>query len=118
MGNTIGKSNLLGRRNHQRTLANTVVLMLHFGLTLHLSIYLSDPVRNFEISSAHVYSSTIDFSNLNRSNQLLSDLLIKKPYKAKAPTRLGERISNDLTLFDLAILFKMAAETLFREIII
>jgi hypothetical protein len=89
-------------------------LLLPFGLILDLSIYLGYSIGNFKISGTHVYSSTIDFSDLNLSNQLLSNLLIDIPYKAKAPTRLSERISNDLTLFYLAKLLKMAPKTLVR----
>jgi hypothetical protein len=93
-------------------------VLLHFGLTLDLSIDGSDLVRNFEIGSTHIYSSTIDFSNLNLCNQLLSNVLILIPYKTKAPTRLGERISNDLRLFNFAILLKMTLKILVREIVI
>ena len=110
--------NLLGRRNHQRILNSLNSALLLFSFVLDLSIYLSDSIRNFQIGSSHIYSSTINFSDLNLSNQLLSDLLIYVPYKAKAPTRLAEWISNDLTLFNFAILLKMAPKTLVREIII
>ena len=78
MRNLVG--NLLRGWNHQR------IVCLLFGLILDLSIYLSNPILNFKIGSTHIYSSTIDFSNLNLSNQLLSNLLINIPYKAKAPT--------------------------------
>lgn len=105
---------MLRRGNHQRTFANTLI----FGFVLHLSIYLSNPVRDFEISSAHIYSSTVNFSDLDLSNQLLSDNLIKIPYKAKSSTGLGEWISNDLRLFNFAILLKMALKILVRKIVV
>jgi hypothetical protein len=101
----------LRRRNHQRTCGHILRL---FGLVLDLSIDLSYSIGHFEISSAHVYSSTVDFSNLCLSDKLLSDLLVEVPYKTESPTRLGEWISNDLTLFDLAKLLKVAPKGLVR----
>ena len=105
---------LLGRRNHQRTLTNSFV----FGFVVNLSIDLGNTVRDFKISGTHVYSSTFDFSNLDLSDQLLSNLLVKIPYKAKSSTGFGKWISNDLRLFDFAKLLKMASKTLVREIVV
>jgi len=112
--NLVRDRHFLRRRDHQLAFANTLV----FCFVLHLSIYLSNPVRDFEISSAHIYSSTVNFSDLDCSDQLLSDLLIKIPYKAKSSTGLGEWISNDLRLFDFAKLLKMAPKTLVRKIVV
>jgi hypothetical protein len=113
--NLIWVRNLLRWRNHQRIRGNILLLL---GLILDLSIDLSNSIWHFKISSAHVYSSTVDFSDLNLSDQLLSNLLVKVPYKSEAPTRFSERISNDLTLFDFAKLLKVAPKTLVSEIVV
>ena len=89
---------------------HTILLSVHFSFILHLSIYLCDSIRYFQISSSHINSSTVDHSNLSLSDEFLSYNLIKISNETKSSTRLRNWVSNDLAFFYLAKLRKMISE--------
>lgn len=97
---------------------HTILLSVHLGLVLHLSINLSNPIRHFEISCPHVDSSTADHCDLRLSDQLLSYGIVKVSNEAKASTRLGDWVPDNLALFDVAKLRKVIFKILISQSII
>jgi len=85
---------------------------------MNLPINLSNAIRHFQISCSHIYSSPIDLGHLNLRDQLQSNFFIIKSYKAKSSTGFSDRISNDLSFFNISILCKMFFEIGIRQLII
>jgi hypothetical protein len=97
---------------------HTILLPVHLGFILHLSIDLSYSVRHFEISCPHIHSSTTDHCNLCFSDQLLGYGIVKVSNESKASTRLCQRVPDYLALFDLSKLRKVTFKILISQPII
>lgn len=97
---------------------HTILLSVHFSFILHLSIYLCNSIRHFQISSSHINSPTVDISNLSFCNQFLCNLFIIISNETKSSTRFRYRVSYNLALFNFSILRKMVFEIIISQLII
>ena len=95
-----------------------VLFALHLSFILHLSIYLSYPIRYFEISCAHVHSPTTNHRDLRLGDQFLGNGIVKVSDEPKASRRLRDWVSDDLALFNFAKLSKVTSKILISQSII